>query len=241
MNSTTLASIRRTVLFVMIGSITATALLAIGTLLIGHFSSTQARILLTTLALAITSGLSLAGASSWPKQRTLPVFGIALASVAFVTALFPIWLKGVEGDRGWDPLIRTVGIAYVLAAAITYATLLISRRRAGERRAVRNTRLAALLSLAWLATMISITIASEKAGGSDSFGRAMGVAAVLTVATTLVTLILQRLEAPGGSETLSTGAVAGHTIVSVEKRKGGTMLVLDDGRRLPLARDLKLE
>ena len=44
---------------------------------------------------------------------------------------------------------------YVLAAALAYATLLISRRRAGERPAVANTRLAALLSLAWLTAMIA--------------------------------------------------------------------------------------
>jgi hypothetical protein len=224
----------------MIGSITVTALVAIGTLLIGHFSGAEARILLTTLALAVTSGLSLGGASSWPKQRTLPILGVALAVVAFLAALPPIWLKGIEGDKGWEPWVRTVGIAYVLAAAVTYATLLILRRRAGEGAAVRNTRLAALASLAWLAAMISLLIASFRFSG-PGYGRVLTAAAILTVATTLVTLILQRLEAPVRSEVLSTGAVAGRTIVSVEKRKGKVILVLDDGRRLPLARDLKLE
>jgi hypothetical protein len=240
MNSARLVSIRRTALYLMIGSITVTALVAIGTLLIGRFSGTQARILLTTLALAVTSGLSLAGASSWPKQRTLPILGVALAIVGFMAALPPIWLKGIEGNKGWDPWIRTVGIAYVLAAALTYATLLIFRRRAGEGAAVRNTRLTALASLAWLTTMISLLIASFRFSG-PGYGRVITAAAILTVATTLVTLILQRLEAPVRSGALSTGAVAGHTIVSIEKRKGETMLVLDDGRRLPLARDLKLE
>ncbi len=225
----------------MIASIAVTALLAIGALLIGDVSGIQARILLTTLALAVTSGLSLAGAGSWPRQRALPATAVTLSIVAFVSALPPIWLKGVEGDRGWDPWARTVGVMYVIAAAVTFATLLISRRRAGERRAVANTRLAALLSLAWLTTMISIMIAWEGAGGSDMAGRGMGVAAVLTVATTLVMLILQRLEAPAKIETLRARAVTGHTIVSVEKRKGETTLVLDDGLRLPLARDLKLE
>ncbi len=239
-NAARLASIRRAALFVMIASIAVTASLAIGALLIGDVSGIQARILLTTLALAVTSGLSLAGAGSWPRQRALPATAVTLSIVAFVSALPPIWLKGVEGDRGWDPWARTVGVMYVIAAAVTFATLLISRR-AGERRAVTNTRLAALLSLAWLTTMISIMIAWEGAGGSDMAGRGMGVAAVLTVATTLVTLILQRLEPPAEIETLRARAVTGHTIVSVEKRKGETTLVLDDGLRLPLARDLKLE
>lgn len=225
----------------MIASIAVTALLAIGVLLIGDVSGIQARILLTTLALAVTSGLSLAGASSWPRQRALPVIAVSLAIVALVAALPPIWLKGISGDEGWDSWARTVGVMYVIAAAVTFATLLVSRRRAGERRAVTNTRLAALLSLAWLTAMISIMIAWEGAGGSNMAGRAMGVAAVLTVATTLVTLILQRLEPPSKIETPSARALIGHTIASVEKRKGETVLVLDDGLRLPLARDLELE
>jgi hypothetical protein len=236
MNAGRLTSIRRTALFLMIGSIAITALLAIGALLLGDFSGAQVRILLTTLALATTSGLSLASGSSWPAHRALPVVGVALAVTAFVAALPPLWIRG---DRGWEGWIRTVGIMYVLAAAIAYATLLISRRRAGESRAVANIRLAALLSLAWLTAMIALLIASERFSG-DGYGRVMGVAIVLTVATTLVALILQRLEKPARKEASTTGVI-GRTIVSVEQRKGETTLVLDDGRRLPLARDVTLE
>jgi hypothetical protein len=236
-NAARLASIRRTALFLMIGSVTVTALLAIGTLLLGAFSGTQARILLTTLALAVTSGLSLACASSWPALRTLPVLGVTLAVAAFVAALPPLWIRG---DKGWVPWIRTVGIMYVLAAAIAFATLLVSRRRAGESRAVRDTRLAALVSLAWLTAMISLLIASFRFSG-PGYGRVMAVAAVLTVATTLVTLILQRLEAPARRAVREIGGVTGHTIVSVEKRGSETILVLDDGSRLPLAPTVKLD
>ena len=236
-NAARLTLIRRTILFVMIGSIVVTALLAIGALLVGHFADTQVRILLTTLALATTSGLGLASGSSWPRYRALPASGVALATAAFVGALPPIWLKE---DEGWEPWIRTVGIMYVLAAAIAYATLLISRRRAGESQAVANIRLAALLSLAWLTAMISLMIASERVSGSDVYGRVMGVAVVLTVATTLVTLILQRLEKPARKKASAAG-VTGRTIVSVEQRKGEATLVLDDGRRLPLARGVTLE
>lgn len=222
----------------MIGSIAITALLAIGTFLLGNFSGTQGRILLTTLALATTSGLSLASGSSWPAHRVLPIAGVALAATAFVAALPPLWIRG---DRGWGGWIRTVGIMYVLAAAIAYATLLISRRRAGESRAVANTRLAALISLTWLTAMIAMLIASERFSGSSGYGRVMGVAAVLTVATTLVTLILQRLEAPTRNRALTVGDLAGRTIASVEQRQNETILVLDDGRRLPLARDVTPE
>jgi len=236
MNAARLAPTRRTVLFVMIGSIVVTALLAIGALLVGHFADTQVRILLTTLALATTSGLGLASGSSWPRYRALSASGVALATSAFVGALPPIWLKE---DEGWETWIRTVGIVYVLAAAVAYATLLISRRRAGERRAVANTRLAALLFLSWLTAMISLLIASERFS-NDGYGRVMGVAAVLTVATTLVTVILQRLEKPARKKAPNAGVV-GHTIVSVEQRRGETILVLDDGSRLPLAPTVKLD
>ncbi len=236
MNAARLASTRRAALFLMIGSIAVTALLAIGVLLLGDLSGTQARILLTTLALAVTSGLSLACASSWPALRTMPVLGVTLAVAAFFAALPPLWIRG---DEGWGPWIRTVGIMYVLAAAIAFATLLVSRRRAGEGRAVAITRLAALLSLAWLTAMIATLIASERFSG-PGFGRLMSIAAVLTVATTLVTLILQRLETPARGKVPAT-SVTGRTIASVERRQGETILVLDDGRRLPLARDVTLE
>lgn len=237
MNAATLTSIRRTVLFVMIGSVVVTALLAIGALLIGHFSGIQVRILLTTLALATTSGLGLASGTSWPVYRTLSGSGVVLAAAAFAGAIPPLWFRG---DKGWGVWIRTVGIMYVLAAALAYATLLISRRRAGERPAVTNTRLATLLSLTWLTAMISLQIASERLSGSPGFGRLMGVAIVLTVAMTLITLILQRLEAPARKK-VPTAGVAGRTITSVEQRQGETILVLDDGRRLPLARNVTLE
>ncbi|MGD0274239.1 MAG: hypothetical protein ABSB96_10985 [Gaiellaceae bacterium] len=237
MNATTLASIRRTVLFVMIGSVVVTALLAIGALLIGHFSGIQVRILLTTLALATASGLGLASGSSWPVYRTLSGSGVVLAAAAFAGAIPPLWLRG---NKGWEVWIRTVGIMYVLAAALAYATLLISRRRAGERPAVTNTRLAALLALTWLTAMISLQIASKRLSDSPGFGRLMGVAIVLTVATTLVTLILQRLETPARGKVPAI-SVTGRTIASVERRKGETILVLDDGRRLPLAGDVTLE
>jgi len=222
----------------MIGAIAVTALLAIGAFLLGDFSDTQVRILLTTLALAATSGLSLATGSSWPVYRVLPVCGVALAVIAFVAALPPLWLSG--DDDGWGWWIRTVGILYVLAAALAYATLLISRRRATESATVANTRRAALASLTWLTAMISGLIATERFSG-PGYGRVMGVAAVLTVATTLVTLILQRLEAPARSEARSAGGVAGRTIVSVEQRESETILVLDDGTRLPLAPGAKLD
>lgn len=238
MNPARLASIRRAALFLMIASVAITALLAIGAFLLGDFSNTQVRILLTTLALAVTSGLSLASGSSWPIHRVLPVYGVSLAVVAFVAALPPLWLSGE--DDSWGDWNRTVGILYVLAAALAYATLLISRRRVTEGRTVTNIRRAALVSLTWLTVMISMLIATERFSG-PGFGRVIGVAAVLTVATTLVTLILQRLEAPARSEARSAGGVAGRTIVSVEQRESETILVLDDGTRLPLAPGVRFD
>ncbi|HEY5161041.1 MAG TPA: hypothetical protein VII83_08235 [Gaiellaceae bacterium] len=239
MNAAKLASLRRTALFVMIGSIAVTALFAIGAFLIGHFSHTEVRILLTTLAVATSSGLSLASGSSWPARRALPLSGVSLAIVAFVAALPPIWLRKAH-HGGWGTWIRGVGILYVIAAALAYATLLIARRRAADSSSVTTTRLAALLSLAWLTVMISLLIATERFSG-DNFGRVLGVAAVLTVATTLITLILQRLETPARRAAREVGGVTGHTIVSVEKRESETLLVLDDGRRLPLAPTAKLD
>jgi hypothetical protein len=222
----------------MIGAIAVTALFAIGAFLIGRFSHTEVRILLTTLAVATTSGLSLASGSSWPAHRALPLLGVASAIVAFAGALPPIWLRGDHG--GWSAWIRGVGILYVLAAALAYATLLISRRRAAESSSITTTRLAALASLAWLTVMIALLIASLRFSG-PGYGRVLGVAAVLTVATTLVTLILQRLEAPARRAARKIGGVTGRTIVSVEKRGSETILVLDDGSRLPLAPTVKLD
>jgi hypothetical protein len=143
----------------------------------------------------------------------------------------PLWFG--THTRVWDRWERTVAVLYIVASAFAYAALLISRRRSNEGLGVIAARRTALLSLACLTVLLARLPIDDSAG--DRWGRAIGVAAVLTVAATLVTLILQRLEAPARSEAHSAGGVAGRTIVSVEQRESETILVLDDGTRLPLA------
>jgi hypothetical protein len=224
--SVDLRAVKRGFLYAMIVSIVAAGLFAIVTFLSGGISDTEGRILGTTLLLALSSGISLAASTAWLKSRPLTGTSIAAAGVAFLVAAPNLW-SGAS-STAWG---KTIGILYIVAVAGAYASLLVAFRREGERSSTSAVHWLALAALAWLTAMAIAFIVSDYSG--DNGFRAVGVAAVLLVASTLVTVLLRRLETPG--EEAEPAGLRGRRIERIEEGESGTVLVLDDGRRLPLA------
>ena len=158
-----------------------------------------------------------------------------LAMVAVVSAYVPIW----SSDHR-DSLWKLPVILYVVATAIAYTLLLASRQRIGASGKVRVTFAIALVSIFALAgVIIDIVVRMDVRRGE---WQVLGTVAVLTVSMTLITLLLRRLDAvsPSGASKKPRPLV-GRRIAIVEDGDLGTILVLDDGRRLLLDPGAKLE
>ena len=126
---------RRILLLVVAGLLTASALLAIGILLVGHFGSTEGRILGTTALLAGYGLVTLPAVMLLDQGRFRP---LALASgtlavVGAVLALALVWTPSAGDTFG-----RTVGSVTVFAVMGAQASLLAFRRQDRDPPAVRR-------------------------------------------------------------------------------------------------------
>jgi hypothetical protein len=225
-----LHELKRGFLIAAIASIVVAALMAVFALVSGKLSETDRRILFTVLLLAGTCAISLAASSVSRKTPLLAGIDIVLAGAAFLFALVPIW-----SDGGGDFRRQLPTSLYVGASALAYGLLLLSRHRPSDGQSVVIAEAIALVSLVCLTAMILYAIAHQRTG--SSWAKAMGATAVIMVAATLIIGLLRRLSPMARSEPepRTPSDLAGRTIVRVEHHGSRTIIVLDDGRQLPLA------
>ncbi len=223
---------KRAFLRVMIGAIGATAVLAIAALLSGgHISEREGKLLLTTLLLGISSGLGLAAGAAWERAKTLAAATVCAAALSFLVFLLPIWTDVGRDSSGYG---RVAGALYALAGSGAYAGLVVTRRRQGDSSSVAVWRTLGLIGLA-LVTLLTLSFLARDHIGSDG-ARLLGACAILTVASTLISLLLQRTQAEPAEQTATDPAVLGHRVVGIEQDDEGALVVLDNGVRLPLRR-----
>lgn len=126
---------RRILLLVVAGLLSASALLAIGILLVGHFGRTEGRILGTTALLAGYGLVSVPATVLLDQRRLvrLAVTGIVLAAAGASVALTAVWMNRPPGDLG-----RTVGTVTALALAAAQSCAMSARRRVRDPGPVRR-------------------------------------------------------------------------------------------------------
>ena len=211
----------------LIGSLVATAAIAIGVLLFGDFNDTTSRILLTTALIALASLLALPagvlldqGRYGWLAWAT-----IALVVGAFLVAMVLVW-GSWEGDD--DGLWKALAVWATFAGAASQASATTSRRRAGDPPAVRALYLVAIgLSLV-VAVMVSSAVAKEI--DDETFYRALGA----LVVADLLFVILQSVARRYASMPAAAGDV--ETI-----RVTGPAVAIDDAVRELERRGLRVE
>src|SRR5919202_1704849 len=117
---------KRLFALVLVTALCASALLAIGILLLGEFDETQARILVTTGLIGFFSLLALPGGVllDQGRHRALAWTLICLAVFCFVVAMTLTW-----GDADSDDLWRVAGSATAVTGAFSQAATATSRRR----------------------------------------------------------------------------------------------------------------
>ena len=116
------ADLRKTFLYVLIGSVAVSAVFGIAVILFGDFGEFEVRVLMTTLTVAVTSILGLAcGASiETGRGRNMPIAGIILSILAALGMLLIIW-DALDDN---ETFIKSTLTLVTLAVACSHLCLL---------------------------------------------------------------------------------------------------------------------
>jgi len=218
-----MADFRRIVLFVTIGSFSVAALLGVIALLGGgDFGETEARILLTTLLVGVTSVAVLCYlATAGSTHAPVGLVGAASAVPTLLLGLVLVW-----GD-GWDEGIwKAFGVGTTVSATLAQASLLLTLAAAAAPY-VRRLLAATLVAATWVGLHVSALIVDLDA--SDGSLRLLGVVAILDVLGTVAVAALAkfapatpdrpRLEVPEDlAETIRHRASARGVVAETELR-----------------------
>jgi hypothetical protein len=205
MNDT--SAFRRVAATLTIGSFSVAALMGIAALLGGgDFGEGEGRVLLTTLVVGCASicmlcYLSTAG-TPWAAAGVTGAVVLVLPTVSALTLVWSDW----SGDE--DGLLKAFGVGVVCAVTLAQVCLLLGVAGARE-------RLGPLLgTTVVLALVVAAVVSALILGGlgADGVWRLLGVAAILDVLGTLVTIALAKF---GGRDEQVVPGYDGRTRVSL--------------------------
>lgn len=143
---------RRVLILAVVGSLSVSALFAIGILLLGSFGQTEGRILGTTGLIAGYGLLALPAGILIDQARlkSLAVTVLVLAAAGFLLALAAVWTSGAQVELG-----KTVATVTAFGVASTQASALASRRRQRDPVTVRWLFAASIVLALLVAALIS--------------------------------------------------------------------------------------
>jgi len=176
---------KKIALWFLIVSVALSAALGIVAILSGKFGDFEGRVILTTITISAASICALAAGALFESRsaRTLP--GLAVAFAVFAASLIIIGVWGrISGDEYWKST-ATVGVFTIASAQ----ACLISLAKLAPRFAW--TRTVAFLAISFLTFSITLTIWGEI--NEEGFYKAMGAAAILVAALTIMMPIFHRL------------------------------------------------
>lgn len=186
-----MASGRRILTFAVVGSLCATAALAIAILLFSDFGRTQGRILGTTALIALCGLLALPAGILFDQRRfpRLAQAVVGLTAIAFALALAGLW----TGDAP-DELGKAIATAMAFAIASTQTAALAARRGSRDPRSVRRLFAASIVLAIVLASMIGTGAWAEV--DHELYFRILGALVVTDVLTVALQPILARSVRP---------------------------------------------
>lgn len=181
-------NLRRLFLISLIASVVTSAVIGIGVLLLGNFGLIEVRILMTTLVITIVSVLGLACGAYVEIRggKQLPYAGIALSVVAGLMSFFIIWDILLYDET----FIKSFLTVTLLATACSHLSLLALARL--DRR-FSWTRIAAVVCVVLLCSILLYILWLEPTGESDLIYRVLGVLGILLASITVVTPVLHKL------------------------------------------------
>ena len=193
---TTMFNAKRTGFRVLVASVVLSATLGIYALVSGEFGDTEGRILLTALVVAAASVLTLASGIALERGRAsrIPSAAIVVSITGFALFILPIWR-----DFGPEFLVKTAASTVIVGVALTHWSVVSLARLPVRFRLIHAA--AFPLSGAMAAFLIGAIWGILEGGRTAQVG---GVIAILTIATTIILPVLQRLA--------TTGVTGGHRI-----------------------------
>lgn len=204
-------SVKKVILVMLIGSVVVSALMGIIAILWGDFGWFEARILLTTLTIAVASICSLVcGAYLDTKRgRVLPGAGLVLNLLAAMTILMGIWTD-VRSVIYW----KFTASVSVFSVACTHLVLLLMARLAGR---FRWSLAAAYVIIFSLASLIVSMILLEL----EAFWifQLLGVLVIFVAMITILIPIFHRLSKAEVSAGREGSNVLMHTDIDAEIEK----------------------
>ena len=179
---------KRSFLYLLIASVTVSALIGIVVVLFGTLESRETRILLTSLTITCMSLLGVACGANLEADRFPRA--VPLAGVVFAIVSAAIWIGIIWSERGGGEYwVKSVMTATLLACAISYCCLLglaILDRRFRWAHAIAYLTAASLTGL-----LLSIIWINNDP--TDFIGRVIAALSILLGAFTVIVPVFHRL------------------------------------------------
>jgi hypothetical protein len=181
-------NLKKLFLYVFIASVGASALIGIGVLLFGSFGDLEARVLMTTFSITLTSILGLACGAYYEsgKGRLLPAAGIFFAAASALLNIYLIW----AGDGGVSAVWKSTATAGLLATATAHLSL-ISLASLDRRFLWSRFTLYGCVSALSLILLYILWFEPESSG--DLVSRVLGILGILVGSLTVLTPVLHKL------------------------------------------------
>jgi hypothetical protein len=182
--------LRKASLRIFIGFLALTALIAIVSVLRGEFDDFTIRVLLTCLAISISSILSMACAAYMERRGrpALGLTGISFAVLAGALAIIGIWAE-INEDVFWKSMMTATLFAGSFAHAFLLALPDLKRKHARVQRA-------AAMTIAVLAVLLAAALWGEI--DNEAYFRFVAVVAILLGLETVVIPILMKMQSGEG-------------------------------------------
>ncbi|HEX9890473.1 MAG TPA: hypothetical protein VGB28_00225 [Actinomycetota bacterium] len=183
-----LSTLARGLVILLIGSLSAGALFAVGVLLFGVFGDTEAKIMGSTLLLGAFSLTGLCAALRLERRRAawLGWLGMAASMVAYALAMVGMW-----GDIDNEAFAQAMGTAILAAATLAFVSLLLLVKPRTQ--AVRWVLFATLGLTAVVWGMVQYLVITTPVEPDERYLRVMGALAILVALGAIVAPILGRL------------------------------------------------
>lgn len=183
-------NLKRLFLYLLIASVTLSALIGIGVILFGQFGEFETKVLLTAVTVTVTSILGLACGAflETGRGRIMPLAGIACALASAVMWMIVIWAWKDQNDTFTKSLMTVT----LFAASCSHLSL-ISLARLDRRFAW--SRFAAHAAVWILSGIVIYLIWFVQDDFSDLLGRIIGTLAIVIAALTVITPVFHKLSA----------------------------------------------
>jgi hypothetical protein len=217
-------NLRRFFLYLLIGSVTFSAVIGIAVIIVGNFGELESNILLTTTTITVTSILGLACGAylETGRGRIMPLTGIGLAVITAVMWMAVIWSRQDTNNT----FVKALMSVMLLAASCSHLSLLSLARH--DKRFAWSL-IAAHVAVWTLAAIVLYLIWLTPPEPSEFIARITGVLGIIIASLTIVTPVFHKLSShtPGIAEIDFEIAKLKKRLIELEARRADAATELD--------------